>query len=524
MDSTVPQGPDAPKESHDLPKGLDQAITENIIESIPGAFYMLDAMGRYVRWNAYQRDVIVGRSDKEMAEFNAMETFHPDDRQEVAMRTRRVLETGEEDIAEGRVLLRGGPEYRWLLMTGRRAIIGGMPFVIGTGIDVTEMKKTEEENESLGKLAGGIAHDYNNMLAVILGHTEALLEEMPVECAGRGHLDSILKAANRSADLTRQLLSFARRQVVLPKVLRLDNAIEGTTSILRRLIGEHVALEWRPGADGAEIKIDPSQIDQILTNLCVNARDAIGRNGTVRITTSTARIGRHSSHQDHGDRLPGEYAVLTVEDDGAGMDAELLSHIFEPFYTTKEVGKGTGLGLSTVYGIVKQNRGFIEVKSEPGTGSRFTVHLPVVGADGPEKPGEGDAQTAEPSVVMDGRVVLIVEDEPDILKLCSFVLENRGFRALSAASPEEALSAARRHGGTIDLLLTDVILPKMNGSDLASRIGELHPGLRVLYMSGYTADIIGSHGVSDRGVNFIQKPFSVKELAGKVGELLAMEN
>ncbi|WP_049752372.1 PAS domain S-box protein [Pelodictyon luteolum] len=246
-----------------MPDVSGHAITDSIIESIPGAFYMLDAMGRYVRWNAYQRDEILGLSDEEMAGRNAMATFHPDDRAEAIERMRRVLETGEEDIDEGRVLLRGGPDYRWFLMTGRRAIIAGMPYIIGTGLDITDRKKAEEENESLGqqlqhsqkmeivgKLAGGIAHDFNNMLAVILGHTEALLEETAPEGELRRHLDSILKAASRSADLTRQLLAFARRQVVLPKVLELDSAVEGTLSLLQRLIGEHVALKWQPGSGG----------------------------------------------------------------------------------------------------------------------------------------------------------------------------------------------------------------------------------------------------------------------------------
>ncbi|TCD48471.1 ATP-binding protein [Chlorobium sp. N1] len=533
MDSTLQPGHGAFGELQGISRIPEHDITDSIIESIPGAFYMLDAMGRYVRWNAFQRDVIVGSGDREMAGCNAMETFHPDDRAEAVQRMQRVLETGVEDIAEGRVLLRGGPDYRWFLMTGRRAIIGGMPFIIGTGVDITDRKRAEEENEKLGqqlqhsqkmeivgKLAGGIAHDFNNMLAVILGHAEALLEETPEDSDGRDHLDSILKAANRSADLTRQLLSFARRQVVLPKVLELDQAIADTMSLLHRLIGEHIELDWRPGAGGVRIRIDPSQVDQILTNLCVNARDAIGRNGTVTISSSIVHLGERAFPQERGERKAGEYAVLTVEDTGSGMEPEVLPHIFEPFFTTKELGKGTGLGLSTIYGIVKQNSGFIDVSSEPGRGSRFSIHLPVVAEDGSVCAGSGSVAECEVPGRSDGRVVLIVEDEPDILKLCRFVLEARGFAVLSAPSPGEAVSLARSHGGSIDLLLTDVILPKMNGSELASRISELHPGIRVLYMSGYTADVIDGQGVSARGVRFIQKPFSVRELASKVGELL----
>jgi two-component system cell cycle sensor histidine kinase/response regulator CckA len=536
MERTPPPGHEPALANQALFDVSGPAVTDSIIESIPGAFYMLDSMGRYVRWNAYQRDVILGLSDEEMAGRNAMATFHPDDRSEAIERMRRVLETGQEDIAEGRVLLCGGPDYRWFLMTGRRIIIAGMPYIIGTGVDITDRKHAEEENESLGqqlqhsqkmelvgKLAGGIAHDFNNMLAVILGHAEALLEETSPEEDGRSHLDSILKAASRSADLTRQLLAFARRQVVLPKVLELDTAVEGTLSILQRLIGEHVALRWHPGSAGTRIKIDPSQIDQILTNLCVNARDSIEQTGTVIISTASVHLDRRVPAEESPDHLPGHYAVISVEDTGAGMDPEVLSHIFEPFFTTKDLGRGTGLGLSTIYGIVKQNHGFIEVSSNPGRGSRFSIHLPVVHVGGEDAGLKSDRDESDASACSGGRVVLIVEDEPDILKLCRFVLENRGFTVLFASSPMKALRHAREYSGSIDLLLTDVIMPEMNGSDLSARLTELHPGVRVLYMSGYTADIISNHGVSDRSVNFIQKPFSVKELIGKVQELLKAE-
>jgi PAS domain S-box-containing protein len=326
MERTSPPGHEPALANQALFDVSGPAVTDSIIESIPGAFYMLDSMGRYVRWNAYQRDVILGLSDEEMAGRNAMATFHPDDRSEAIERMRRVLETGQEDIAEGRVLLCGGPDYRWFLMTGRRIIIAGMPYIIGTGVDITDRKHAEEENESLGqqlqhsqkmelvgKLAGGIAHDFNNMLAVILGHAEALLEETSPEEDGRSHLDSILKAASRSADLTRQLLAFARRQVVLPKVLELDTAVEGTLSILQRLIGEHVALRWHPGSAGTRIKIDPSQIDQILTNLCVNARDSIEQTGTVIISTASVHLDRRVPAEESPDHLPGHYAVISVD-------------------------------------------------------------------------------------------------------------------------------------------------------------------------------------------------------------------
>ncbi|WP_162010066.1 response regulator [Pelodictyon luteolum] len=255
----------------------------------------------------------------------------------------------------------------------------------------------------------------------------------------------------------------------------------------------------------------------------MNARDAIGQSGTVTISTASVHLERHVPEDGSAGHRPNHYAVISVEDTGAGMDPEVLSHIFEPFYTTKDLGRGTGLGLSTIYGIVKQNHGFIDVASQPGRGSRFSIHLPVVHVLGDDADMKLEREASDTSACSGGRVVLIVEDEPDILKLCRFVLESRGFTVLVASSPLKALCRVREYAGSIDLLLTDVIMPEMNGSELSARLTELHPDVRVLYMSGYTADIVGSHGVSDRSVNFIQKPFSVKELIGKVQEMFRTE-
>ncbi len=373
-----------------------------------------------------------------------------------------------------------------------------------------------QKMESVGRLAGGVAHDFNNMLNVILGHAEFALEGIDPSDPLHAHLHAIRKAAERSANLTRQLLAFARKQTVVPKVLDLNDTVEGMLRMLRRLIGEDIELVWLPGTNLWPVKVDPGQIDQILVNLCVNARDAISGPGRVTIETRT-RTFDSSDCGGNPECIPGQYAQLTVVDDGCGMDAETRAHLFEPFFTTKEVGQGTGLGLATVYGIVRQNQGFINVYSEPGRGTVFNVYLPRHAAEGvaeaaPQLPAGPPLQGCE--------TVLLVEDEPSILEIGTIMLRRLGYTVLPAAGPREALDLARRHEGEIHLLITDVIMPEMNGRELTDRILELHPRAKRLFMSGYTADAIAHHGVLDEGVHFLQKPFSLQDLAVHVRKAL----
>ena len=397
--------------------------------------------------------------------------------------------------------------------------------------DITERKRAEAEREklrdqlaqaqrieSVGRLAGGVAHDFNNMLGVILGHAELLLAELDAGHPFHADLTEIRKAALRSADLTRQLLAFARKQTVAPKVIDLNQVVSGMLKMLQRLIGEDIQMAWVPGQEVWPVKIDPGQIDQILANLCVNARDAIAGVGKVTIETGNADFD-DAYCADQVGFVPGEYVMLAVSDDGCGMDAETRSKVFEPFFTTKELGKGTGLGLATVYGAVKQNDGFINVYSEPGHGTTFKIYLPrhLAKADplpekGPEKPGQRGSET-----------ILLVEDEPAILRLTTVMLEREGYTVVSAGTPGEAIRLANEHVGPIHLLMSDVVMPEMNGRDLAKNILSLYPGVRCLFMSGYTANVIAHHGVLDEGVNFIQKPFSVKDLAAKVRAALERE-
>ncbi len=372
-----------------------------------------------------------------------------------------------------------------------------------------------QKMEAVGLLAGGVAHDYNNMLSVILGYAELALAKVDPAQPLHADLEEIIKAAIRSADITRQLLAFARKQTIIPVVLDLNETVESMLKMLRRLIGEDIDLAWLPEAGLCPVKMDPVQIDQILANLCVNARDAIADVGKITIETGNA-VFDETYCADHFGFVAGEYVLLAVSDDGCGMDKETLDQIFEPFFTSKGVGQGTGLGLSTVYGIVKQNNGFINVYSEPGKGTTFRIYLPRYAGQAVDTPREKAAEIP----LSRGETVLVVEDEPALLKMGKMMLEKLGYRVLAAGTPGEAIRLAEEHAGEIQLLITDVVMPEMNGRDLAERMQSLYPGMKILFMSGYTADVIAHRGVLDEGVNFIQKPFSMKDLAVKVREAL----
>ncbi len=328
-------------------------------------------------------------------------------------------------------------------------------------------------------------------------------------------LEEIYKAAIRSTEITRQLLAFARKQIINPVVLNLNHNVQSMLKMLERLIGEDITLAWYPEIDLHPIKMDPAQIDQLLANLCVNARDAIADVG--RVTIETKNIAIDATYCEHNAGfVPGKYALLTVSDDGCGMDKDTLSHIFEPFFTTKGMGQGTGLGLSTVYGIVKQNDGFINVYSEPENGTTFRIYLPWYAG----QPVEVQRENIEEIPLSSGEMVLVVEDEPLLLKMDKNMLESLGYRVLTAAAPSEAINLAKAHAGEIRLVITDVVMPEMNGRDLAEKLQTLYPDMKILFMSGYTATAIAHRGVLDEGVNFIQKPFSFKGLGIKVRELL----
>ncbi len=372
-----------------------------------------------------------------------------------------------------------------------------------------------QKMESIGRLAGGVAHDFNNMLGVIIGHAELVLDSLDKNSPFYSRIVEILKAANHSKEITRQLLAFARSQNVSPKVLDINEVIGKMLKMLHRLIGENICLEWIPGPKIWPVYIDTSQVSQILTNLLVNARDSIKDRGKITIKTVNVTLDEAFCCKNVG-FSPGQYVRLSVSDNGSGMDSETLERIFEPFFTTKGTGRGTGLGLATVYGIVKQNKGIIDVNSKLGKGTRITIYL---------RRHEGRPERQEPDSrrqVADGQgtTILLVEDEQMIMEVGASILNQLGYHVLTAPTPARALDLARKHSHKLDLLITDVIMPEMNGRELAQRIQLLCPGLKVLFMSGYTADVIAHQGVIDENVNFIQKPFSIDELAQAVRRAL----
>lgn len=432
----------------------------------------------------------------------------------------------------------GGPSVlRWLrkdgatIWTEQRSVplFDGDQLIAIEGVvrDITEQVQIQEEHkrieqqlvqvqklEAVGRLAGGVAHDFNNMLAIILNATEMALDEVEPGTPLHKDLLEIESASRRSADLTRQLLAFSRRQVVHPRVVNLNEVIETHQTMMRRLLGEAIRIDLRLADNLWRVSIDPSQVDQILANLLVNARDAIGESGTITISTANARLDSGVLPENAGSRSA-EYVLLTVADTGGGMDSDTLEKAFDPFFTTKGQGEGTGLGLATVYGIVQQNRGTIQVVSRPGEGAVFRIHLPrFKGTD------ELTVEKPEHRALTGKETILVVEDEEAILRLAGRFLEKYGYSVLTAQTAREALEAAQNHEGKIDLLLSDVVMPDMNGRELEALLKKRIHSLRTVFMSGYTAEVIARRGILEEGIDFVPKPFTIRELINKIRDVL----
>jgi len=397
-----------------------------------------------------------------------------------------------------------------------------------TGREISERKKAEAEKqnleeqlnqaqkmETIGRLAGGVAHDFNNMLSVILGYVDLAKMRLAKQHPVLNDIAEIEKAAVRSRDITTQLLAFSRKQIIEPRIIDLNQMVVHTQKSLTRLIGEDVELKVIFGRNLWAIKFDPSQVEQILINLAINARDAMPNGGKLTIQTANTVIDSFYC-ESHIGFIPGDYIRLTVSDNGTGMDKEILQHIFEPFFTTKEAGKGTGLGLATVYGIVRQNEGFINVYSEPGCGSTFSIYLSRTTEVGHVK----DEADEEPEFSGKGNI-LLVEDDAMVLQIAKGMLESMGFTVTAVNAPADAIAIYKNHNTSFDLVVTDVIMPAMSGKDLRNKLNEIKPDTKLLFMSGYTADVIAHHGVLEKGVHFLQKPFTLKSLAGKVVEALS---
>jgi two-component system cell cycle sensor histidine kinase/response regulator CckA len=451
--------------------------------------------------------------------------LHPDDRQVVAAETKKALETTDPHFS--RQL-----EHRIIYADGKIGHISVRYFVVkdnegrtvktyGANQDITERKSLEEQllqsqkMEAVGRLAGGIAHDFNNLLTTIIGNADLSLMTLEDKDTLRENLEEIRKAGQRAASLTRQLLAFSRRQLLQPKVLDLNEVVADMEKMLRRLIGEDIDLETVLRPDLGRVKVDPGQIEQVIMNLAVNARDAMPQGGKLTIETANVDLDEGYAHKRPVTK-PGPYVMLAISDTGVGMDKEVQSRLFEPFFTTKEKGKGTGLGLATVYGIVKQSGGYIWVYSEPGQGSTFKIYLPRV-----EEEAEAVREVQAPSARLSGsETVLVVEDDDMVLGLTRNILRRYGYTVLEARNGEEAMRVASEHQGPIQLMLTDVVMPEMSGRQLAYKLHVERPEMKVLYVSGYTDNAIVHHGILDEGIPFLQKPFSPEVLARKVREVL----
>jgi PAS domain S-box-containing protein len=456
--------------------------------------------------------------------------IHKEDQDIYYRHRKQLFETGAPQVCELRMIKKTGVPC-WVRLNANGTVNeNGAPICRIVMIDITERKDAEaarvkieaqfqqaQKMESVGRLAGGVAHDFNNKLAIILGFVDIIMDQIDRSNPVHADLEEIRNAAQHSAVLTRQLLAFARKQAVIPITLDVNDTVTGLLQMLVRLIGEDINLTWLPQTDLWPVKMDPSQLDQILTNLCVNARDAITGTGSITIQSRNTIVD-DAYCSTHPGSVPGEYILLSITDDGCGMDADILGKIFEPFYTTKTFDKGTGLGLATVYGAVKQNNGYIYARSEPGTGTTFTIHLPRF----KEKISETKKEKLIEPIQHGTETILVVEDEQIILEMIKRMLQHFGYQILAADRPTEAVRLAKEFGGKIDLLITDMIMPEMNGKDLAANILAFSPELKTLFMSGYSSNIISQRGEIDPNIHFLQKPFSKNELAAKVR--LALES
>lgn len=499
----------------------------DLYDMAPVGYLTLNAQGEILEANLTAASML-GMTRNELRNRSITSYIHPEDQDLYYLHGTRLREAIESQTFELRMVRTDATPF-WAHLQVALADNGEYRITFS---DVSTQKLSEEESrkleaqlqqaqrmESVGRLAGGVAHDFNNKLTVILGHAELALSRIDPSSPVNDDLIEIKTAAERSADLTRQLLAFARKQIISPVLLDLNETVASMLKMLQRLIGEDIHLNWHPAPNLWPVKIDPSQIDRILANLCVNARDSIADVGKITIETENCVIDTEfCSHNP--ELIPGEYVRLTVSDDGCGMDKETLSHIFEPFFTTKDPGEGTGLGLATLYGIVRQNKGFTNVYSEPGVGTSFSIYLPRY-ADSTILFTQ--AEVAPETARRGAETILLVEDESSILKLTTILLTRQGYKVLAANGPGEAMRLASGYPGVIDLLMTDVVMPGMNGRDLAKSLQTQFPQLKCLYMSGYTADVIATHGILDSGMHFIQKPFTLTLLAAKVRELLDSE-
>ena len=487
-----------------------------LVESMPAVLWTADPALRITSATGAGLQAI-GMDPREAMGLSLLEFFRTEDQDFPAIAAHRRALAGEAMAFETAWQTRRFESHVQPLANSEGATLG----VIGVALDITERDRLADQlrqsqkMQAVGELAGGVAHDFNNLLMVVKGHAQLLLDLLPDGSPTRQSVAQIDKAAERAASLTRQLLAFSRKQVLQPRVLDMNEVVAGMIRMFSRVIGENIEMTFLPGANLGRVKADPGQIEQVLLNLVVNARDAMPQGGRLTIETSNIDLDLSYSAK-HAHAEPGPYVMLTVTDTGCGMDVETQSHIFEPFFTTKGPGKGTGLGLATVYGVVKQSGGYTWVYSEVGRGTTFKIYLPLVTAEAEKLVPEADTSHLHRG----NETILLVEDDQSVRELVRDYLRANGYTVLEALDGDEALKAVAAHQGSLQLLITDVVMPHMSGPELAAKIQGLRPGLKVLFVSGYTDDTVFRHGVLEGGVAYLQKPFNLKTLAQKVREVL----
>ncbi len=498
-------------------KRLEEAFRDLFLHAPMGIFIVQNRKFRLVN-HGFQ--TITGYSEKELIGKNCLILATPEFKDKIRLHAVQMLKGKSSSPYEYQFLTKGG-EIKWAMESVTTTSFQGKQASIGYFMDITGRKRLEDQlsrvqkMHAIGILAGGIAHDFNNLLTAIMGYGELMTMDLDMNDPHYWYTEEIIKTATRGSTLTHQLLAFSRKQILQPRVISINSLVTGMDKLLRRLIGEDIDLATIIDADLGAVRADRGQIEQIIMNLAVNARDAMPHGGKLTIETGNVFLDENYE-QRHLEVNPGPYVMLAVSDNGMGMDAATQSRIFEPFFTTKKLGQGTGLGLATVYGIVKQSGGHIWIYSEPGQGTTFKIYLPRVAAD-------LDVSEVKTSTVttLEGReTILVVEDDTTLRKAISRSLKKYGYKVLEAANGVEALLIGEKHNAPIHLLFTDVVLPQMSGRELAGRLRPLRPGLKILYMSGYTENAVINHGILKESQGFLQKPFKVKNLLEKIREIL----
>jgi two-component system, cell cycle sensor histidine kinase and response regulator CckA len=494
-------------------------VDASLHDTIPASILIIDDDMRIIGWNRFSQEVVNGKSGNEMFGVDPFERIHPEDFTEIKKAFLRTLYTGLEETAEFRMYHRNGPPYKWATARAKRSVIDDKPCVVAVVTETTELKRAEQLQEQfqqlqkmelLEQLTGSLAHEFNNLLFGILGNTELIIEQLDDSYQFIDNINDIHNLANRAIILTHQLLAFARKQIANPAKLSLNEEIESLFPILKSSVGDHIQLAWHPSTEELNVHLDPSQLSEILVNLCLNAKDAIAGTGTITIETCMEFVEMESGGKEQPHKEACNYAIISVSDTGCGIDASMLPHIYEPFFSTKKIGHGIGLGLSSVYGVLKQNQGYIDCRTEIGKGTTFRLHLPL--HEGTiDKNDAGDQNSL---ANWRGRTILLVEDEPGLLKMLKGMLKDTGVTLLYAQDANTAIKISDQYPDTIDLLVTDTILPYVSGEALSKQLQGVRPGLRTIFMSGNSQETSAHGDPLIEGLNLIRKPFSLKSFMG----------